>query len=169
MDVDGIQTPSKRLRTASGRATMSATIPSMMRVQMTRPELPIAHTISPRGWSAKSGWQRTRSPRPLRRFNGVLQTPEEVVGLMLAIERELLASPATRSTSSSSEQCSLNCVVSPPGQEQFSRLPPIPSPIFGSPRSERSSRWKLSELSSSVLAASRSRRSCPSCKLNVVG
>ena len=58
---------------------------------MTRPELPIAHTISPRGWSAKSGCQRTRSPRPLRRFNGVLQTPEEVVGLMLAIEGELLA------------------------------------------------------------------------------
>jgi hypothetical protein len=55
------------------------------------------------------------------------------------------------------------------GQEQFSRFPPIPSPILGSPRNARSRRWKLSELSSSVLAASRNRLSCSSFKLNVVG
>jgi hypothetical protein len=38
MDVDGIQTPSKRRRTASGNATTSATIATSTTVQKTRPE-----------------------------------------------------------------------------------------------------------------------------------
>src|SRR5712671_4180672 len=47
MDVDGIQTPSKRCRTASGSAPTRATIARMTRLQKTRPDALTAHYGKP--------------------------------------------------------------------------------------------------------------------------
>ncbi len=54
MEVDGIHTPSKRLRTASGKATTSATIPMRTSAHSSRPELPTASYGTPRG---RAGWR----------------------------------------------------------------------------------------------------------------